>query len=240
LATDGFWSCRDPAEFVARWPRLFAQDSAQACLDALFGEMETHPPLGLQPDKGWVAECAMFVAELAGALAVAHQANVVHRDLTPRTLMLDERRQVRLLDFGLAKSLDDGSISLSGEITGTAHYLSPEQTLAKRVEVDHRADIWALGVILYEMLTLRRPFDGKNLQQIVYEICFHEPVPLQKRNPKVPRDLVTICNKALEKDPNKRYRTAAELEADLLRFLRWEPVHAKPASTTAPTMPEGL
>ena len=186
--------------------------------------------LGLAPEKGYVAECAMFVAELASALAVAHQANVVHRDLKPRNLMLDDRRQVRLLDFGLAKSLGEGSISMSGEITGTAHYMSPEQTLAKRVEVDHRADIWALGVILYEVLTLRRPFDGKNLQQVVYEICFQEPVPLQKRNHKVPRDLVTICQKALEKDPNKRYQSAGEFEADLQRFLRWEPIHARPAS----------
>ncbi|MFY9344739.1 MAG: serine/threonine-protein kinase [Planctomycetota bacterium] len=188
--------------------------------------------LGLAPEKGYVAECAMFVAQLASALAVAHQANVVHRDLKPRNLMLDDRRQVKLLDFGLAKSLGEGSISMSGEITGTAHYMSPEQTLAKRVEIDHRADIWSLGVILYELLTLRRPFDGKNLQQVVYEICFQEPVPMQKRNHRVPRDLVTICQKALEKDPSKRYQTAAEFEADLQRFLRWEPVHARPASAT--------
>ena len=189
--------------------------------------------LGIAPEKGYVAECAMLVAEVASALAVAHHNQVVHRDLKPRNLMIDDRRQVRLLDFGLAKSLDATreSLSMSGEITGTAHYMSPEQTLAKRVEIDHRADIWSLGVILYEILTLRRPFDGKNLQQIVYEICFKEPVPLQRRNAKVPRDLVTICQKALEKDPIKRYQTAAEFEADLQRFLRWEPVHAKPAST---------
>lgn len=188
--------------------------------------------LGIAPEKGYVAECAMLVAEVASALAVAHQNQVVHRDLKPRNLMIDDRRQVRLLDFGLAKSLDATreSLSMSGEITGTAHYMSPEQTLAKRVDVDHRADIWSLGVILYEILTLTRPFDGKNLQQIVYEICFKEPVPLSRRNSKVPRDLVTICQKALEKDPSKRYQTAAEFEADLQRFLRWEPVQAKPAS----------
>ncbi|HIE70915.1 MAG TPA: serine/threonine protein kinase, partial [Planctomycetes bacterium] len=188
--------------------------------------------LGIASEKGYVAECAILVAEVASALAVAHHNQIVHRDLKPRNLMIDDRRQVRLLDFGLAKSLDATreSLSMSGEITGTAHYMSPEQTLAKRVEVDHRADIWSLGVILYEILTLRRPFDGKNLQQIVYEICFKEPVPLQRRNAKVPRDLVTICQKALEKDPVKRYQTATEFEADLQRFLRWEPVHAKPAS----------
>ncbi len=185
--------------------------------------------LGIAPDKGHVAECALLTAQLASALAAAHEASVVHRDLKPRNVMIDDKRQARLLDFGLAKSLGEGSISMSGEITGTAHYMSPEQTLAKRVAIDHRADIFALGVILYELLTLKRPFDGKNLQQIVYEICFKEPVPPQKRNPKVPRDLATICGKALEKDPQNRYQTAAEFEADLQRFLGWEPIHAKPA-----------
>jgi eukaryotic-like serine/threonine-protein kinase len=185
--------------------------------------------LGVQPGKGYTAECAILCVQLASALSAAHQKGIVHRDLKPRNVMVDERGQVRLLDFGLAKSLGEGSISMSGEITGTAHYMSPEQTLAKRVEVDHRADIWALGVILFELLTLKRPFDGKNLQQIVYEICFKEPAALQKLNPKVPRDLVTICGKALEKDPAARYQTAADFEADLLRFLRWEPILAKPA-----------
>jgi WD40 repeat protein len=186
--------------------------------------------LGLAPDKGYVGECALFAAELASGLAAAHKAGVLHRDLKPRNLMLDDRRQVRLLDFGLAKSVDDGSISISGEIAGTPHYMSPEQTLAKRVAVDQRSDVWALGVILYELLTLRRPFDGRNLQQVVYEICFQEPTPVHARNPKVPRDLVTVCMKALEKDPTRRYASAGEFEADLRRFLNWEPVLARPAT----------
>jgi len=187
--------------------------------------------LGLAPGKGYVGECALFAAELAAGLAAAHAAGVLHRDLKPRNLMLDDRRQVRLLDFGLAKSIDDGSISISGEMAGTPHYMSPEQTLAKRVAVDQRSDVWALGVILYELLTLRRPFDGKNLQQVVYEICFQEPIPVQARNPMVPRDLATVCMKALEKDPVKRYASAGEFEADLRRFLSWEPVLARPATS---------
>ena len=187
--------------------------------------------LGIAPEKGYVAECAMLIAQVASALAVAHEAKIVHRDLKPRNLMIDEQRQVRLLDFGLAKSLDVGraSLSMSGEVNGTVHYMSPEQALGKRVEVDHRADIWSLGVMLYELLTLERPFDGKDIHQTISQITFKEPVPLQRRNARVPRDLVTVCSKAIEKDPHKRYQSATEFEADLLRFLNWEPVHAKPS-----------
>ncbi len=187
--------------------------------------------LGIQPEQGYVAECALLCAQVADALAAAHQAGIAHRDLKPRNLMVDDARQARLLDFGLAKSLGEGSISMSGEITGTAHYMSPEQTLAKRVSLDHRTDIFSLGVILYELLTLRRPFDGRNLQQIVYEICFAEPTPIHRQNPKVPRDLITICMKAMEKDPNRRYQTAAAMAEDLRRFLGWEPILARPAGT---------
>lgn len=186
--------------------------------------------LGLQIKNGYVAECALLCAQIAGALSAAHAAGITHRDIKPRNIMIDDQRQGRLLDFGLAKSEDQGSISISGEITGTAHYMSPEQTLAKRAGLDHRTDIFSLGVILYELLTLRLPFDGKNLQQIVYQICFQEPRGIHRQNPKVPRDLVTICAKALEKDPQARYQTAQEFEVDLQRFLRWEPIHAKPAS----------
>lgn len=184
--------------------------------------------IGVAPGSSYAAECAVLVAQVAAALAVAHQEGIAHRDLKPRNLMLDEHRQVRLLDFGLAKSLDAESLSMSGDLTGTAHYMSPEQTLAQRVPVDQRTDIFSLGVILYELLTLTRPFDGKNLQQVVYEICFKEPKPIHKRNPRVPKDLVTICMKTLEKDPQRRYATAAELEADLQRFLRFEPIQARP------------
>ncbi|MEQ1633138.1 MAG: serine/threonine-protein kinase, partial [Planctomycetota bacterium] len=181
-------------------------------------------------DQSYVAECARLTAQLAQALAVAHQAGIAHRDLKPRNIMIDDRRQPRLLDFGLAKQLDGESLTGSLDITGTVHYMSPEQTLQKKVVQDHRTDIFSLGVILYELLTLTRPFDGKNLQAIVYEICFRDPKPIQQRNARVPRDLVTICEKALEKDPDNRYQTATEFEADLQRFLRLEPIHARPAS----------
>jgi len=186
--------------------------------------------LGIAPDKGYIAECALLAAEVASALAVAHEAKIVHRDLKPHNLMLDDRHQVRLLDFGLAKSLEpsDAALSRSGELNGTLHYVSPEQTLANRVTIDERTDVWSLGVILYELLTLTRPFEGKDRAQVFAAISLKEPAPPQRRNPKVPRDLATICAKALEKDPNRRYQSAAAFEADLRRFLNWEPIHARP------------
>lgn len=185
--------------------------------------------LGIAPGSGHAAECAVLAAQVAAALAVAHRAGIAHRDLKPRNLMLDDNRQVRLLDFGLAKSLDAESLSLSGDFTGTVHYMSPEQTLGKRAPIDQRTDIFSLGVILYELLTLARPFDGKNLQQVVYDICFKQPTPIGRLNPRAPRDLIVICMKALEKEPHRRYASAVEMEADLQRFLRFEPIQARPA-----------
>ncbi|MEC7584504.1 MAG: serine/threonine-protein kinase, partial [Planctomycetota bacterium] len=183
---------------------------------------------GIDPDKGYVAEAALLCSQIADALEAAHGMGIAHRDIKPRNIMLNEHNRALLLDFGLAKNIGQASISRSGDIAGTAHYMSPEQTLAKRVPLDHRTDVFSLGIILYELLTLQRPFDGKNLQQIVYEICFKEPTPIQRLNPRAPRDLVTICGKALEKDPIKRYQTAAEFRDDLQRFLSWEPIQARP------------
>ncbi len=189
--------------------------------------------LGLLPrradDGAYLRECALLAAELASALAAAHEAGIAHRDLKPRNVMVDDRRQVRLLDFGLAKEFGQQGLTGSLDITGTVHYMSPEQTLQNKAPQDHRTDIFSLGVILYELLTLTRPFEGENLQQIVYQICFREPTPIRARNPRVPRDLATICEKALEKDPQRRYATAAELEDDLRRFLAFEPIRARPA-----------
>lgn len=191
--------------------------------------------LGLQRDpavaQGYVADCARIAADIASALSAAHRHGIAHRDVKPRNVMVDDRHRVRLLDFGLAKNIEDESLTGSLDVTGTVHYMSPEQTLQKKVVQDHRTDVFSLGVILYELLTLRRPFDGDNLQQIVYEICFRDPQPIAQHNSRVPKDLVTICEKAIEKDPQARYQTAADFEDDLRRFLRMEPIRARPATT---------
>ncbi len=180
-----------------------------------------------------ITDTASLVAELARGLACAHEANIVHRDIKPRNILIAPDGRPRILDFGLAKDLALESVSLSGEMAGTPHYMSPEQTLAKRAPLDHRTDIFSLGVVLYELLTDQRPFDSDDLQQLVYQICFQEPTTIGKLNQQAPRDLVTICTKALEKDPAARYQTAAEMAEDLERFGRHEPILARPATAVA-------
>ncbi len=194
------------------------------------GRRERRRPIGLRPDLAWPAEVAELLAQLADALQHAHEKGIVHRDVKPSNVLVGADGRVHLCDFGLAKSLTvDRAISRSGDLTGTPHYMSPEQTLARRAPVDARADVFALGVILYELLTLRRPFDGEDIPEIVARICFHEPEAIGALQPEAPRDLITICEKALEKDPRHRFQSAGEFAADLRRFLRWRPIHARPA-----------
>ncbi len=177
--------------------------------------------------KGYVASVVKLAASVASALHYAHGNGVVHRDVKPHNLLLDKAGRVQVVDFGLAKVEELGSISRSGEIAGTPHYMSPEQALARRVKVDHRTDIFSLGVVLYETLTLHRPFEGKTSHEVLYEISFHEPRKIREHNPRVPRDLETIVIKALEKTPEDRFQSASELGDDLNRFLNHEAITAQ-------------
>ena len=184
-------------------------------------------PLAIGAWAEWVAGIA---ARLADALHCAHQADVIHRDVKPHNVLLAAGDVPRLVDFGLAKDLGDASLSGPGEMTGTPYYMSPEQALAKRVPVDPRTDVFSLGVVLYEMLTLRRPFEGESGAAVLFAISFRDPEPIRKLEPRVPRDLEIICHKAMEKSPDARYASAAELAADLRRFLNHEAIRAQPPS----------
>jgi len=178
---------------------------------------------------GYYRHVAEFTAELADALEAAHRAGVIHRDLKPGNVLVTREDRPKVSDFGLAKLVDERSISLAGELAGTYYYMSPEQLTAKRVGIDQRTDVFSLGVVLYEMLTLARPFEGDTNEQVTRKILWEDPVDPRQIRSRTPRDLAVICAKAMEKEPARRYQTMAELAADLRRHLAGEPILARPS-----------
>ena len=181
--------------------------------------------------EGYYRRATELVAALAEGLEAAHQAGVIHRDIKPQNILISPDDSPKLTDFGLARVSDDSFRSVTGEFAGTYAYMSPEQVTAKRIGLDHRTDIFSLGVVLYELLSLRRPFEGDTTHQISQKILFLEPPEPSKLRSQCPRELSIICGKALEKDPDRRYPTMAEFAADLRRHLADEPIHARPPGT---------
>ncbi len=153
---------------------------------------------------------------------------MIHRDIKPANLLLDETGRLWITDFGLARLETDASMTMTGDLVGTLRYMSPEQALAKRVVVDHRTDIYSLGVTLYELLALRPAFDGPDRQKLLKQIAFEDPPPLRKLNRQIPIELETIVEKAIRKNPTDRYATAKDIAEDLRSFLQNRPIKAKP------------
>jgi serine/threonine protein kinase len=200
---------------------------------------------------------AQLVEALAQAVHAAHTIGVIHRDLKPANILLEwsatkheswkafpriaERPLTppfvnpKITDFGVAKSAggdaqtpDLHGPTVTGELLGTPNYMAPEQAMVPRQPVGPAADVYALGAILYELLTGRPPFTGETPLATVVQVLHNEPVSVTSLQPNVPRDLETICHKCLRKDPRKRYGSAQELAQDIARFLRDEPIRARP------------
>lgn len=170
---------------------------------------------------------AQLAVQAADAVEHAHQQRIIHRDLKPSNLMLDEHGHIWVTDFGLATTLADNNLTLTGDLIGTLRYSSPEQARGGGV-VDHRTDIYSLGITLYELLALRPGFDAEDRQQLLEQILHKEPPRLRKVRPDIPVDLEVIVHKAISKDPQERYQTARDLADDLRRFLSHQPIKARP------------
>ena len=213
----------DPADRTAS----FDDWSDAGDLPGLRGTRQTHaspytPPRGSAYYR-WVAQVG---AQASEALAYAHRRGVVHRDVKPSNLLVDGRGNIWVADFGLARKLqDDPGLTHSGVPIGTPRYMSPEQ--ATSAPLDARTDTYSLGATLYELLTLRPPFDGKATPELVQQITNKEPVPPRKIDGRIPRDLETIVLKAMAKRPGDRYESTRELAEDITRFLNLEPVQAR-------------
>ncbi|MFO0841568.1 MAG: serine/threonine-protein kinase [Gemmataceae bacterium] len=179
---------------------------------------------------GYYREAARIGIEAALALEHAHSLGVVHRDVKPANLMIDGRGKLWVTDFGLARLSDESGVTASGDLLGTMRYMSPEQALSRHGLVDHRTDVYSLGATLYELLTLRPAVDGRDRQEVLRQVAFEEPLAPRRVNKSVPAELETIVLKAMEKDPADRYATAQGLADDLSRYLRNEPIGARPSS----------
>ncbi|HEV8240470.1 MAG TPA: protein kinase [Thermoanaerobaculia bacterium] len=170
--------------------------------------------------------------QLISGLQKAHSHGVVHRDLKPANVFITQEGVVKLLDFGLARTVGDASLTRSGSVVGTARYMAPEQIVTG--ETDHRADLWSAGVVLFEMLAGRLPFEGKSDAQLTYSIVHRDPLDLRELRPGLPERLYAVVARCLDKDPDKRFGTAAALlrELDLVAGSLGDPAVAAAADLT--------
>ncbi|MCA8998448.1 MAG: protein kinase, partial [Planctomycetaceae bacterium] len=177
------------------------------------------PSTGNQRFFHWVACLGKQVAD---ALEYAHKNGVIHRDIKPSNLILDPDGRIRITDLGLARIVDEASVTGTGDIVGTLRYMSPEQLRAGHRRIDQRTDIYSLGVTIYELISLAPLFPESDRERLIERILFTEPIKLRTQSPEVPQDLDAIVMRCLAKSPTDRYHTSQELADDLGRFLRGE------------------
>jgi serine/threonine protein kinase len=179
-------------------------------------------------DRTHYRNIAEMIAQAADALEHAHSLGIVHRDVKPANLILDDAGHLWVTEFGLARFGSDADLTMTGDLLGTLRYMSPEQALAKHGLVDHRTDVYSLGATLYELLTLLPAMAGADKQEILRKIAFEEPKLPRSVDRSIPAELETITLKALAKEPTERYATAGELAGDLRRWLGHLTIQARP------------
>jgi serine/threonine protein kinase/tetratricopeptide (TPR) repeat protein len=170
---------------------------------------------------------ARLAIQAAEALDHAHAMGILHRDIKPSNLLVDATGNLWVTDFGLARFQDEPGMTRTGDLLGTLRYMAPELLRGHRTVYDPRCDIYALGATLYELLTLRPVFDGRDRQVLLRQIAQEEPIPPRRLDATVPRDLETIVQKAMDKEPDRRYATARELALDLRRFIEGKTIRAR-------------
>jgi serine/threonine protein kinase/tetratricopeptide (TPR) repeat protein len=224
-----------PAAHTVKLPSSVAQQAAltAAHVEKTTASSGTGSSSALSSGSGYFDTVARIIADVADALDHAHKHGVIHRDIKPSNLLLCVDGRLSVNDFGLARMLEKPGMTITGEFVGTPAYMSPEQITAGRVPLDHRTDIYSLGATLYELLTLQRPFRGEGRDQVLAQILQKDPVPPRKIDKKVPVDLETICLKAMEKDPDRRYASAAAMAEDLRRYVNRFAILARRAGPVA-------
>jgi hypothetical protein len=212
--------------------RLLGTLAEETGLGVVLSAMPDGSVPGIGSGSRYARSCAALIAEVADALAAAHAGKVVHRDIKPSNVLIHRSGRPVLVDFGLARDLASVGLTASGDAVGTPSYMAPEQASGSK-DIDHRADVYGLGALLYELLTLRPPFQGAHAGEIMRKILDDEPVPVRKLNARVSVDLETIVHTCLRKHPDQRYPVAEALAHDLRRFLAGEPIVARRPSLVA-------
>ncbi len=203
---------------------------AQILAEVKDAEPAVETRFGKKEELAFYSNLAGAFAGVAEGLQHAHSTGIIHRDIKPSNLILDTEGRLRILDFGLARLEGQESLTVSGDFVGTPLYMSPEQARQRKIRIDHRTDVYSLGATMYEMLTWRPPFKGKDHQDTLSQIIERDPADPRTLNHRIPRDLETIVLKCLRKDAGDRYGTAEALVQDLRRFVRGDSIEARPES----------